>query len=197
MEIINLNTEDGGNGVSGFIWGTALGLAGMAGVRGAIPLLALGLLGRYTNLLPLRPGFTWLGGMGWLFLLLFLAVLESWHERIPGYSLLTEVLPIPFRLVSGGLIMLAVLGERHPFFFFFLGVLLAGAVGSLVGSLQDEIFRWAKGPAEPWSLPIQNTVALVGSLVAVILPGVMLALTVLAVGVMAWQWLRFWFPGLR
>lgn len=173
--------------MSGLVVATSLGLAGLAGVRGGIPLLTLGLLQHYTNLVRLQPGFTWMGTPGWLFILLVLSLFESAQERLPGFSLIGEAIPKVFRLVSGGIVSLAVFGGPIPVLTFLGGCLLAWAVGAWIRTIQEEVLRFR----------IRDSVAVVGVLLAIIFPWLVVIVTGAALAVLLINQARAWFPGFR
>lgn len=62
---------------------TGTGLAASAGLNAYIPLLILGLLGRYTDLIDLPSGWTWLGN-GWVILIMaVLLAVEMVADKVP------------------------------------------------------------------------------------------------------------------
>lgn len=187
VDILTLTSERQVGRVSGLAVATSLGLAGLSGVRGGIPLLTLGLLQHYTNLVRLQPGFARMGGPGWLFILLLVSVVESAQERLPGFSLVGEAIPKMFRLASGGIVAVAVFGGAVPFLTFLGGCLLAWAVGAWVKVIQEEVLRFR----------IRDSVAVVGVLLAIIFPWLVVTVTAAALGVLLINQARAWFPGFR
>ena len=70
---------------------TATGLATSAGLNAYIPLLALGLLDRFTGLVDLPAGWTWLSADASLWILGALLALELVADKIPGVDAVNDV----------------------------------------------------------------------------------------------------------
>ncbi|WP_336922544.1 DUF4126 domain-containing protein [Aquipuribacter sp. SD81] len=82
---------------------TALGLASAAGLNAYVPLLALGLLARYTELFALPAGWAWLADPWALGVLAVLLVVEVTADKVPGLDHVNDLLQTVVRPVSGGL----------------------------------------------------------------------------------------------
>jgi hypothetical protein len=82
---------------------TGIGLATSAGLNAYIPLLMLGLLDRYTNVISLPPGWEWLSH-GWVIgILAVLLVVEMVADKIPVVDHLNDVVQTVIRPTAGGL----------------------------------------------------------------------------------------------
>lgn len=82
---------------------TGTGLAGAAGLNAYIPLLALGLLDRYTGLVTLPPGWSWLSN-GWVLLILaVLLAIELVADKIPLIDHANDVIQTVVRPTAGGI----------------------------------------------------------------------------------------------
>jgi hypothetical protein len=82
---------------------TGTGLAASAGLNAYIPLLAVGLLARYTGLIHPSPGWQWLSN-GWVLLILgILLAVEVVADKIPAVDSVNDVLHTVIRPTSGGL----------------------------------------------------------------------------------------------
>ncbi|ASU83215.1 DUF4126 domain-containing protein [Nocardiopsis gilva YIM 90087] len=82
---------------------TGTGLASAAGLNAYIPLLAVGLIARYTDLLTLGPGWQWLEHPAVLILVGVLLVLELVADKIPAVDSINDVVQTFVRPTSGGL----------------------------------------------------------------------------------------------
>jgi large-conductance mechanosensitive channel len=83
---------------------TGFGLASAAGLNAYIPLLSMGLLSRYTNLVHLPSGWSWLEN-GWV--LGFVAVLlliEIVADKIPALDSVNDAVQTFVRPTSGGIV---------------------------------------------------------------------------------------------
>jgi len=82
---------------------TGVGLATSAGLNAYIPLIILGLLGRYTDMVNLPPQWAWLQN-GWTIgIIAALLLVEFIADKIPVVDHLNDVVQTVIRPTSGGL----------------------------------------------------------------------------------------------
>lgn len=82
---------------------TGIGLATSAGLNAYIPLLVLGLLARYTDLITLPPAWQWLEN-GWtLVILAILLAIEVVADKIPVVDHINDVVQTVVRPGAGGI----------------------------------------------------------------------------------------------
>lgn len=86
---------------------TGLSLAAAAGLNAYIPLLGLGLLSRFTDLVTLPDGWAWLENEWALGIIGVLLVVELVVDKIPALDTLNDVLQTVVRSASGGLVFSA------------------------------------------------------------------------------------------
>lgn len=83
---------------------TGFGLASAAGLNAYIPLLSMGLLGRYTNLIHLPSGWSWLEN-GWvLAIVAILLIVEIVADKIPALDSINDSIQTFVRPTSGGIV---------------------------------------------------------------------------------------------
>lgn len=83
---------------------TGLGLASAAGLNAYIPLLALGMLARFTDLVNLPHGWSWLEN-GWvLAIVATLLTVEVVADKIPALDSVNDVIQTFVRPTSGGIV---------------------------------------------------------------------------------------------
>jgi Domain of unknown function (DUF4126) len=83
---------------------TGLGLASAAGLNAYIPLLAMGLLARFTHLVNLPHGWAWLEN-GWvLAIVAILLVVEVVADKIPALDSVNDVIQTVVRPTAGGIV---------------------------------------------------------------------------------------------
>lgn len=82
---------------------TGLGLASAAGLNAYVPLLALALLARWTELVQLPSAWAWLQDPWAIGVLVVLLVVEVTADKVPGLDHLNDLLQTVVRPVSGGL----------------------------------------------------------------------------------------------
>lgn len=83
---------------------TGFGLATAAGLNAYIPLLAMGLLGRFTNLLDLPPAWAWLQN-GWVLAIIgVLLAVEIVADKIPALDTVNDTIQTFVRPTAGGIV---------------------------------------------------------------------------------------------
>ena len=83
---------------------TGFGLASAAGLNAYIPLLSMGLLDRYTNLVHLPSGWSWLAN-GWVIAIVaVLLVVEIVADKIPALDTINDTVQTYVRPTSGGIV---------------------------------------------------------------------------------------------
>ena len=83
---------------------TGLGLATAAGLNAYIPLLALGLLSRFTGLIDLPHGYAWLENSWVLTIVAVLLVVEIVADKIPALDSVNDAIQTFVRPTSGGIV---------------------------------------------------------------------------------------------
>ncbi|MCX2930757.1 DUF4126 domain-containing protein [Mycobacterium sp. CVI_P3] len=83
---------------------TGFGLATAAGLNAYIPLLAMGLLGRFTTLITLPHGWSWLEN-GWVITIVaILLVIEIIADKIPALDSVNDAVQTLVRPTAGGIV---------------------------------------------------------------------------------------------
>ncbi|RAV11935.1 DUF4126 domain-containing protein [Mycolicibacterium sp. GF69] len=83
---------------------TGLGLATAAGLNAYIPLLALGLLSRFTDLIALPPGWAWLEN-GWVMAIVaVLLAVEVVADKVPAIDSVNDAFQTFVRPTAGGIV---------------------------------------------------------------------------------------------
>ncbi len=91
---------------------TGTGLATAAGLNAYIPLLVIGLLDRYTNLINLPSAWSWLGN-GWvLTILAVLLAIEFVADKVPAVDSVNDVVQTVVRPTAGGMAFAAGSGSE-------------------------------------------------------------------------------------
>ncbi|MET7705192.1 DUF4126 domain-containing protein [Micromonospora sp. NPDC005413] len=162
---------------------TGTGLAASAGLNAYIPLLILGLLGRYTDLIDLPSGWTWLGN-GWVIVILAaLLVVEMVADKVPVVDHFNDLVQTVVRPTAGGLAFGAgssseTVTVSDPGSFFsshqwvpvVTGVLLAFGVHLLKSAARPIVNATTAGFGAPVASTAEDATSVVVSLVAIILP---------------------------
>jgi hypothetical protein len=162
---------------------TGTGLAASAGLNAYIPLLMLGLLGRYTDLLNLPSGWQWLSN-GWVIAILaVLLVVEVVADKVPVVDHVNDIVQTVVRPTAGGLAFGAGSGSEtvtvsDPGQFFTsrqwipiaVGVILAFGVHGVKAAARPVINATTAGVGAPVASTAEDVTSALMSLVAIVLP---------------------------
>jgi hypothetical protein len=162
---------------------TGTGLAASAGLNAYIPLLMLGLLARYTDLLHLPGGWQWLSN-GWVIAILaVLLVVEVVADKVPVVDHVNDIVQTVVRPTAGGLAFGAGSGSEtvtvsDPGQFFtsrqwvpiVIGVILAFGVHGVKAAARPVINATTAGFGAPVASTAEDVTSVVMSLVAIVLP---------------------------
>lgn len=153
---------------------TAFGLSASAGLNAYIPLLLVGLIGRYTNLMQLTSPWDTLTSPWIILLLSVLVIIEMLADKVPAVNHLNDAIQTFVRPVAGAIVFAAsanVISDIHPVLALAAGVLVAGTVHvAKAGALRPAVTATTGGAGNiPVSIA-EDIVATVLSLLAIVLP---------------------------
>lgn len=171
-----------------------VGLSVSAGLNAFIPLVTMGLLGRYTDLLTLPPGWEWLSN-GWvLAVFTVLLVVDFLGDKVPLADHVLDLFHTVVRPTAGGISFstgfgsqtLAVdevtrVGGTTAVGVFLIGLLIALAVHLTKALLRGIVNFTTAGLAAPVVSSAEDAAAVALSFSAVLIPvGVLVILAVMA-----------------
>ncbi|MBQ1042639.1 MULTISPECIES: DUF4126 domain-containing protein [unclassified Micromonospora] len=182
---------------------TGSGLAASAGLNAYIPLLLMGLLSRCTDLVELPSGWQWLGN-GWVVLILaVLLVVETVADKVPVVDHVNDVVQTVVRPTAGGLAFGAGAGSEtvtvsDPDTFFsthqwvpvVVGVLIALGVHLLKAAARPVINATTAGVGAPVASTAEDATSVVMSVVALLLPVLVLVFLLGLVFFVPWLFRR-------
>ncbi|KAB1915283.1 MULTISPECIES: DUF4126 domain-containing protein [unclassified Micromonospora] len=178
---------------------TGSGLAASAGLNAYIPLLLMGLLARYTDLMDLPSGWQWLGN-GWVLLILaVLLAVEVVADKVPVVDHVNDVVQTVVRPTAGGLAFGAgssseTVTVSDPDTFFsthqwvpvVVGVLLALGVHLLKSAARPVINATTAGFGAPVASTAEDATSAIMSVVAILLPVLVLVFLLGFVAFLFW-----------
>lgn len=178
---------------------TGAGLATSAGLNAYIPLLAVGVLDRYTNLISLPPSWQWLANTWVIAILTVLLAIEFVADKVPVVDHVNDVVQTVVRPTAGGLAFGAASGSetvmvKDPGQFFSshqwvpiaLGILISLTVHGAKATARPVVNTTTAGFGAPVVSTIEDLGSVALSLVAIVLPVLVL---VLLVAMVAGFWL--------
>ncbi|VEG57223.1 transmembrane protein [Mycolicibacterium aurum] len=178
---------------------TGFGLATAAGLNAYIPLLALGLLARFTDLVTLPAGWAWLEN-GWVMAIVaVLLVIEIVADKVPALDSVNDVVQTVVRPTAGGIVFgsgtaAQTAAVSDPGAFAQSGQWVPVAVGvaiALVVSLTKSTVRPAANVATAGvAAPVLSTVEDIVSVLLVFLAILVPVLVLVAVIALAWAVFR-------
>ena len=182
---------------------TGMGLATSAGLNAYIPLLAVGLLARYTSAITLPPGWHWLQN-GWtLTILAILLAIEFVADKIPVVDHVNDVLQTVVRPTAGGLAFGAASSSQtvtvdNPGDFFTshrwvpiaAGVLISLTVHGMKAGARPVVNATTAGIGAPIVSTIEDITSVALSLVAILIPVLVLVFLVALVALFWWAMRR-------
>ncbi len=177
---------------------TGLGLAMSAGLNAYVPLLALGLLTRYTSLVELPSQWAWLGN-GWvLTTLAVLLVIEVLADKVPALDHVNDLVQTLIRPLSGGVVFASgaeavTPGNGNPTLFddstltpFIVGLLIALGVHIAKAGMRSVVNLSTGGLGAPVVSTVEDVSAVSMTVFAVLLPVLVLVFLVCAVVLAVW-----------
>ena len=178
---------------------TGFGLATAAGLNAYIPLLALGLLSRFTDLLTLPHGWAWLEN-GWVMTIVAaLLVVEIVADKIPALDSINDAIQTFVRPTAGGIVFgsgtaAQTAAVTDPGAFAHTGQWIPVAIGvvtALVVSLTKSTVRPAANVATTGiAAPVLSTVEDIFSVGLVFAAILIPVLVLVAVLVLVWAVIR-------
>ena len=180
---------------------TGLGLATASGLNAYIPLLTLGLLSRFTDIISLPPGWAWLEN-GWVMTIVaVLLVVEIVADKIPALDSVNDAIQTFVRPTSGGIVFgsgtaaqtpavadpgaFAQSGQWIPVV---IGVLVALVVSLTKSAARPAANVATAGVAAPVLSTIEDGVSVGLVFVAILIPVVVLVVLAL----LGWAFFKLW-----
>ena len=182
---------------------TGTGLAASAGLNAYIPLLVLGLLSRFTAAVHLPHGWQWLGN-GWVMsILAVLLAIEMVADKVPIVDHVNDVVQTVVRPTAGGIVFGAGSSSQtatvtdpgtffgsHQWIPVAAGVLIALGVHGVKAASRPVVNATTAGFGAPVASTAEDLSSIVMSLLAVLVPILVLIGLVLLVATAVWTFRR-------
>ncbi|MCU0490015.1 MAG: DUF4126 domain-containing protein [Chloroflexaceae bacterium] len=172
--------------ISGLL--SAFGLSTAAGLNAYLPLLTVGVLTRL-GVIQLASPFDWLAHPIVLLIIAALAVLDFVGDKVPAADSVLHAVGVVIHPIAGAILFLSAnseLGTVHPLLAGLAGVVLAGGTHLARASVRPVATAATGGTANPVLSLIEDGIALVVSVLAVLLP-VLAALFVALLVFILWR----------
>ncbi|MBB5872060.1 putative membrane protein [Allocatelliglobosispora scoriae] len=181
---------------------TGAGLASAAGLNAYIPLLAIGLLARYTDLIELPKTWSWISN-GWVLVILcVLLAIEFVADKIPAVDSVNDIVQTVVRPTAGGLAFGAgssseTVTVSDPASFFeskqwvpiLIGIVMALGVHITKATARPVINTMTLGVGAPVASTVEDTASAGLSVTAIIIP-ILIILFLIGFVFFVWWMLR-------
>ncbi len=173
---------------------TAFGLSASAGLNAYLPLLVVALVTRYTDLLKLNEPWDVLTN-GWVIgTLVVLLLIEMTVDKIPAVDTVNDVIQTIGRPLAGAVLFAAgsgAVGDLHPVLAIIAGLILAGGVHAAKSVARPAVTATTGGMGNWVVSLIEDVLALIGTILAILVPIIVVLITVFLL------LLIFWWRGRR
>ena len=171
---------------------SAFGLSASAGLNAYIPLLVVGVIAHYTDLITLNPPFDTLANPWILILLGILLIIEMLADKVPAVNHINDIIQTVIRPAAGAVIFAAsakVITDIHPVLALACGLLIAGGVHVVkAGAVRPAVTATTGGAGNVPVSILEDVVATVLSILSVVIPILVGAFVVLFTALIVW-WL--------
>lgn len=172
---------------------SAFGLAAATGLNAYLPLLIVGLLARFTDLITLNPPWNTLENPWVLGVLAVLLAIEMTVDKIPAVDTINDAIQTFVRPAAGAILFAAsgnVISDISPVLAMICGLLVAGSVHAAKATARPVITTATMGVANPVVSVAEDVVSGATTLTAVLLPTLAAAIVVVVLALFAWWYLR-------
>src|SRR5262245_15370162 len=163
-----------------------IGLSACAGLRAFLPLLVLGLAGRF-EVVRLSDSLAWIAGDPALVVFGVAVIAEVLADKVPLVDHALDAVGAFVKPVSGALVTATLVKDWTPLYATVLCLIVGGSTAGVVHLAKAKLRLFSTlgsaGLANPWISAVEDVAALGAAVAAILLPLVLLALFVLGIGV--------------
>jgi hypothetical protein len=173
---------------------SAFGLSASAGLNAYIPLLVVGVIAHYTDLIELTPPFDTLANPWILIMLGILLIIEMLVDKVPAVNHLNDLIQTFVRPVAGAIAFAAgtnVIHGIHPVVALACGLLVAGGVHLAKSAAMRPIVTATTGGVGNVPVSVAEDVTSTAvSVMSVLVPIAVAVLAGILIIVLLWWWAR-------
>jgi len=169
---------------------TAFGLAAATGLNAYLPLLIVGLLARYTDLIVLKTPWSALAHPVVLVIVGVLLLIEITVDKIPAVDTVNDVIQTVIRPAAGAVLFAAssnIVSDMSPVLGMVCGLFIAGGVHTAKAAARPAVTAGTLGAGNPVVSLAEDAVSGVTTVAAIVAPVVLGFLLLLAV----WLFIRW------
>jgi hypothetical protein len=173
---------------------SAFGLSASAGLNAYIPLLAVALLGRFTNLIELSQPWDALTSWWVIGTLVVLSIIEFFADKVPAVNHVNDIIQTFVRPAAGAILFAAsakVISDVQPIFAMVLGLLVAGSVHAVkLLAVRPAVTATTGGTANVPVSVAEDVVSTLVSVISIVIPYLVILMAILIVSWLIWLMLR-------
>src|SRR5579859_306008 len=172
----------------------AFGLSSSAGLNAYLPLLVVALAARFTNLVQLKAPWDALESPWVIGALTVLLIIEFFADKVPAVNHINDVIQTFIRPTAGAILFASttqVVTNMNPVVALILGLLVAGTVHVAKSAvLRPAVTATTAGAGTPVVSLMEDFVALLVSLAAVVVPVLVACVIILLTALVIWLFWR-------
>ena len=169
---------------------SAFGLSASAGLNAYIPLLVVGVLAHYTDLIKLNQPYDLLANPWILILVGILLIIEMLADKVPAVNHINDIIQTIFRPAAGAIVFAAstnAVGGMNPVLALALGLLVSGSVHTVKSAAVRPAITAATGGTANVPVSIaEDVISTVLSILSVVVPILVGVFLVLLVSLIIW-----------
>jgi uncharacterized membrane protein len=174
---------------------SAFGLSASAGLNAYIPLLVIGVIAHYTDLVKLSPPYDLLANPWILILISVLLIVEMLADKIPAVNHINDIIQTVIRPVAGAIVFAAsahVVTGIHPLLALACGLLVSGSVHTVKAAAVRPAITATTGGAGNVPVSIaEDVIATTLSILSIVIPVLVgIFLVILVAFIIWWFWRR-------
>jgi hypothetical protein len=173
---------------------TAFGLSASAGLNAYIPLLVIGVIAHYTNLIKLSPPYDALANPYILILIGILLIIEMLADKVPVANHINDLIQTFVRPVAGAIAFAAsanIVTGINPILALACGLLVAGSVHVVKSAaVRPMVTATTAGLGNVPVSVAEDVTSTVVSLLSILVPVAIAILVIIAIVLLMWWWAR-------
>jgi len=172
----------------------AFGLSASAGLNAYIPLLVVGVIAHYSNLIHLNPPYDILANPWILIVVGILLIIEMLADKIPAVNHINDIIQTGVRPAAGAIIFAAsahVITDVHPVVAILCGLLVAGSIHVVKAAAVRPAVTATTGGAGNIPVSIaEDVIATLLSVLSVVIPTLVAVILVVLLALIIWWFWR-------
>jgi hypothetical protein len=173
---------------------SAFGLSASAGLNAYIPLLVVGVIAHYTNLIKLNPPYDALANPYILILIGILLIIEMLADKVPVANHINDLIQTFVRPVAGAIVFAAstnIVTGINPIIALACGLLVAGSVHVVKSAaVRPIVTAMTAGTANVPVSIAEDITSTVVSFLSILAPIAIAVLIIIAIVLLIWWWAR-------